>query len=176
MSAPTEASSQLDRNKALLRRLNDEVINGGDVDVLAELFSPELVHARRGLSATFRTFGSPPPTGSLAPRERFARGFLTIHSAFPDWYTTIEQQVAEGDVVVERLHVTGTHRAPFLGIPATGRRVELNEVVIFTIRDDRVVGIWGISDEVDLWQQLGVLDGGTITLAAGILPDAGPTP
>jgi predicted ester cyclase len=157
---PRVTSDQVAANKALLLRLNDDVINGGDVAVLDELFAPDVEHARRGMVSTFRRFGPTTSPGDLSPRERFARGYQTIHSAFPDWYTTIEEQIGEGDVVVERMHVAGTHRGEFLGIPPTGRRVELTEVVMFTIRDGRVVKIWGISNEVDLWEQLGVLVSG----------------
>lgn len=142
----------------LLRRLNDDVINAGDLGVLDELMAADIVHERRGLTATFRRFAPPPGEVPPTARERFARGLATIRAAFPDWRSEVVAQVADGDVVVERLRVTGTHRGPFLGLAPTGRRIELLETVFFTFEGGRIARIWALAAEADLWEQLGLLD------------------
>ena len=86
----------LEENKALVRRLVDEVINAGDMDLLDELFAPE-----------------------LAPRMR--RLFGSFRSAFPDWREEIVELVAEGDRVAGRFKCYGTHRGEFLGAAPTGQ-------------------------------------------------------
>ncbi len=149
-----------ERNKALIRRLNAEVINAGRVELLDELYAEDLVHERRGLITTMTLLRPPdrqvPP--DLGPRDRFRLGYATIHAGFRDWHSVIESMVAEGDTVVVRYRVTGTNTAGFLGRPATGRRVDISEIVYFTFRDGRVARIWAVSTELDLWLQLGFVE------------------
>ena len=157
---PEPARSATERNKALIWRLNAEVINAGRVELLDELYAEDLVHERRGLITTMTLLrpAAREAGPDLAPRDRFRLGYATIHAGFPDWHSVIESMVAEGDTVVVRYRVTGTNSAPFLGRPATGRRVDVSEIVYFTFRHGRIARIWAASTELDLWLQLGVVE------------------
>lgn len=79
----------------------------------------------------------------------------TLRTAFPDWYSTPEELVAEGDRVVERWTGRGTHRGEFQGIPPTGRQVALPGVVFYRIRDVKIVEFRGSFDMLSMLQQLG---------------------
>jgi predicted ester cyclase len=65
--------------------------------------------------------------------------------------------IAEGDRVVCRERITGTHRGDYMGLPATGKRVEYNEIVIGRFADGRIVETWGVVDVLSLMKQLGAL-------------------
>ena len=81
----------------------------------------------------------------------------SIVSAFPDGKYDCDDIVAEGDKVVGRYHFTGTHEGDFLGIAPTGRKVKIEGICIFKIRDARLVDMWVVNDMLGLLQQLGAL-------------------
>ena len=78
----------------------------------------------------------------------------------PDWRTEIEDLIAEGDKVVARITMTGTHTGDFWGIPATGKKVEFTGIYIVRIEAGKIVEHWGEEDGVSLMQQLGVMPPG----------------
>lgn len=95
-------------------------------------------------------------------REEFIEMQRPFRAAFPDFRSTIEEMVAEGDTVVVRLKAGGTHMAEFpyvelKGIPATGKRVQWDEVQIYRFEDGKPVSAWLLLDGVSRLQQLGVL-------------------
>jgi predicted ester cyclase len=102
-----------EENKAMVRRLL-EAINAGNMDVVDELFAPELV-------------------------EQAKQGYTAYRSAFPDWREEIVDVVAEGDKVVGRFKCSGTHRGEMMGIPPTGRRQEVDEVYFLRVEDGKFV-------------------------------------
>jgi predicted ester cyclase len=125
-------SSVVDANKAVVRRLVGEVFNGGRMDVVDALYSPELAPAAKRWIAPFR-------------------------AAFPDVHLEIVELIAEGDKVAGRFSCSGTHQGTWRGHPATGRRFErIAEVYIFQFRDGRIVGAWGLEDTLRRLQQLGL--------------------
>ena len=73
----------------------------------------------------------------------------------PDYHTSIEDLIAEGDKVVARVTMTGTHTGDFYGIPPTGRRVNLTAIYIIRIADGKIVEHWGEEDGVTVLKQLG---------------------
>lgn len=77
-------------------------------------------------------------------------------TAFPDIHWTMEEQIAEGDTVVSRFTWTGTHQAEFLGVPATGKSVEVWGIVIDVVRDGKFQESRILMDSLGLFQQLGV--------------------
>ena len=89
--------------------------------------------------------------GANALKEIFAR----LHRAFPDLHVTIEDLIAEGDRVVSRNFVTGTHRGEYMGVPATGRTVGYDEIFIARFVDGRIAETWGVVDVASLLKQLG---------------------
>jgi predicted ester cyclase len=77
--------------------------------------------------------------------------------AFPDLKVTSDFQVAEGDKVVMRWTGTGTHTGELMGIPATGKRIEMTGIGIQRIAGGRIVEEWVESDQMGMMQQLGVV-------------------
>jgi len=86
--------------------------------------------------------------------KAFLFGFL---SAFPDSAWTIDDMIAEGDQVVTKKTLRGTHTGPLGDLPPTGRHVTLQFVDIMRVRDDRIVEHWLSMDQLSFMQQLGVI-------------------
>lgn len=121
-----------DHNKAIVRRLVTEVLNGGNLDVIDELYAPALAKGARRWIAPFR-------------------------ASFPDVRMEIVELIAEGDKVVGRFTCSATHLGEWLGHPPTGRRFEkIDEVAIFRIRDGRIVRGWSLEDTLERLRQLGL--------------------
>ncbi len=96
------------------------------------------------------------PTGDSSLQE-YNQLMGSIVSAFPDGRYQCDDIVAEGDKVVARYHFTGTHKGDFLGIPPTGRKVKIEGICIFKIRDARLVDMWVVNDMLGLMQQMGAI-------------------
>lgn len=96
----------------------------------------------------------------LMDKNAAAGSFGAFLSAFPDIAHTIEEMIAEGDRVGCRLVVTGTHQADLMGIPPTGRRIEIRSINIFRLRDGLIVDQRINSDGMGMLQQLGVIPAG----------------
>ena len=90
-------------------------------------------------------------TGAEALKEVFAR----LHRAFPDLHITIEDLIAEGDKVVARNTVTGTHQGEYMGLPPTGKSITYNEIFIVRFANDRIAETWGVVDVLSQMRQLG---------------------
>ena len=119
-------------NKAVVRRLVTEVLNGGRLEVIDELYAPELAPAARRWIAPFR-------------------------ASFPDVHMEIVELIAEGDKVVGRFTCSATHLGAWLGQAPTGRRFErVDEVSIFRFRDGKIVQVWSLEDNLGRLQQLGL--------------------
>ena len=141
------STAQATTNKAAFRRFHDAV-NSGDAELIAkaidEVVEPDVL---------IRTPLTVQATGAQALKEVFAR----LHRAFPDLHVTVEDVVAEGDKVVSRNSVTGTHQGDYMGLPATGRPVAYNEIFIFRFVDGRIAETWGVVDVLEQMKQLGML-------------------
>jgi steroid delta-isomerase-like uncharacterized protein len=134
-----------ERNKAAFRRFHDAA-NSGDAELLAktidEMFMPDVI---------LRTPLPVQATGAQAIKEVFAR----LHRAFPDLHVTVEDLIEEGDKVVGRNSVRGTHQGEYMGLPPTGKPVSYNEIIIFQFADGRVAETWGVVDVLAQLRQLG---------------------
>jgi steroid delta-isomerase-like uncharacterized protein len=95
------------------------------------------------------------PTG----KEGVGMLFQSMFDAFPDFAMTVDDTIVEGDKVVARVRATGTHQGEFMGIPATGRRIEVPLIDIHRVRDGQVSEHWGVMDGGVMMQQLGVAPG-----------------
>jgi predicted ester cyclase len=133
----TETAAGAAANKALVRRFMEEVFNRGNLAVVDELWKPDRIEAGKRATEHLRT-------------------------AFPDYHRTVEAQVAEGDLVVTRWTMRGTHRGPFrsgaLGrtLAPTGRRVEVPGISIHRLAGGRIVESWVQgNDSAQLLLQLG---------------------
>ena len=118
-----------EENKEIVRRYYREW-NTGNLDVIDELFVDEKLAAgiRRGCGAYL--------------------------AAFPDLHASIEELIAEGDKVVCRSNMTGTHDGEIKGVAPTGRQVSMDAAEIFRIKDGKFVGYWCQADVAGLMRQL----------------------
>ena len=134
-----------EENKAIVRRINDEVWNKGDLDVIDELIADEAVVTVIGAPEEVRG-----PQGF--------RGFVVMYrTAFPDLRITIDEMIGEGDVVVTRWTATGTHEGELMGIAPTGKQATTPGVNITRVSGGKLVEGWGLFDQLGLLQQLGAV-------------------
>ena len=139
-------ASRIERNKTVIRRFVEEVQNKKDFGVYDELTDPEFVN----LSA---------PPGVPADAKGGRVWLSTFAEAYPDSEFAIDDMIGEGDRVVTKKTLSGTHTGEFGGIPATGKRVTLQYVDIMRVRDGRIVEHWASMDQLSWLRQLGVIPG-----------------
>lgn len=132
------------QNKALDGRLITEVWNQGKFEVVDEVFAADYVN---------RT----PQPGLTADRDGIKKMIATFRTAFPDVRMSVEDVIAEGDTVVTRWRMRGTHTGDGLGIPPTNKPVNIMGVGIHKYRDGKVAESWTSTDGLGLMQQLGML-------------------
>lgn len=89
------------------------------------------------------------PEGDM-PLEKFIQYNIMLFAAFPDFTCTVEDQIAEGDKVVTRLTMRGTHQGPWRGIPATGKKIEISGAHVSRFAGGKIVEGWGYSDALGL--------------------------
>src|SRR3712207_6171713 len=124
-SVPTE-----EEIKAIFRRYVEEITNRGNFDLADEMFDRYLAHQ---------------PDGSVVERgpEDVKRFQSEFRSAFLGLHATVEDQIAEGDKVVSRWKMRGTHGGEFRGMAPTGKEVEINGIGIFRFSEEgKVVESW----------------------------------
>lgn len=129
-------------NKELVAEYMREVWDEGDVSAVRRYLAPGF---RRHVSAVS------PPLDIAGQMERLAG----LRSAFPDVEVTVDQLVAEGDMVAFRSTMRGTHRGELFGIAPTQREVTVRLVDMIRIEDGRFAEQWGGPDVFDLLGQLG---------------------
>ena len=149
--------ASVEANKALVRRFIEAVWNTGALAVVDELVTPDFINH------------SAPP-GTPADREGFTRTAVTTRTTFPDFHVTVEELVAEDNLVVAHFTARGTHQLawehPIIGrIASTGRPVQWRGVRLFRLTDGKVAATWVYTDTLALLQQLGALPG--LTQATG---------
>ena len=139
-----EEESVSEENKAIFRRYVEEVGNEGNLDLVDEIFADYVSHQ---------------PDGSVLERgpEDVKRFMGEFRSAFPDFHTTIEDQIAEDDRVATRWTMRGTHEGEFRGIAPTGKQMTVTGIGIFRFSDGKVVESWDNFDQLGMMQQLGAV-------------------
>jgi steroid delta-isomerase-like uncharacterized protein len=145
------STTQATSNKATFRRFHD-AMNTGDAELISktidEVVEPDLL---------MRTPLPVQATGAEALKEVFGR----LYRAFPDLHITVEDVIAEGDKVVGRNTVTGTHQGEYMGLPPTGKSITYNEIFIFRFAGGRIVETWGVVDVFSQMRQLGAIPAGS---------------
>ena len=133
-----------EENKAVVQRFVGEVINGRNLTVADELFTPG-------------SFSHNAPPGALTGPEGSKRAVGSVHAAFPDMSATIEDIIAEGDFVAARITIQGTHQGEFQGIPPTGKPMVRPGIYIVRVENGRIAETWNDSDNLGMMRQLGVI-------------------
>ena len=123
------------------------VLNAGEIDVTGEYFWSDMVE-------------EVPFPGQGPGVEGLKVVLRGLRMSFPDMQWVIEEQVESGDKVVSRFTWTGTHRAPFLGVPATGRSVTVWGMVIDRFEGQKIKSTRIIMDALGLMAQLGAFPPG----------------
>lgn len=141
------STDQATSNKATLTRFQ-AALSSGDWELISktidEVVEPDVL---------IRTPLPVEATGAQALKEVFAR----LHRVFPDLHITVEDLIAEGDKVVGRNSVTGTHQGDYMGVPPTGKSVAYDEIFIFRFRNGRIAETWGVVDVLSQMKQLGAI-------------------
>ncbi len=132
-------------NKAILRRVYEELHGKGNWAAVDEL-----------VGANFVDHNPPAPDFPSGP-EGIKQTLGMFRSALPDMHVTIHDQIAEGDKVVSRITMSGTHRGELMGIAPTGKRIALGDIDIIRFADGKIVERWGEADMLGMMQQLGVV-------------------
>ncbi len=122
-----------------------ELINAGDIDGFGELLADDFVEHEE--------------TPGLAPtKEGVLEFFRMYRTAFPDLKMTPEEVLVSGETTVIRAIATGTHEGELMGMPATGRSVEVKLIDIMRFDDAGLVSEhWGLVDTLAMMQQLGAI-------------------
>ena len=131
-------------NIAVLGRFIEEVINQGHFDVADQIVEEGFVELD-------------PLPGQRQGREGLKEVIAMMRAAFPDIHWVADETIASGDKVVTRFTWTGTHRGEFLGIPATGRHVQVKGVVIDRLSGGKMVDSRILMDSLGMMQQLGAI-------------------
>lgn len=123
-----------------------ELISAHDIDGFAELMADDLVEHEEL------------PGGGSPTREGVQQFFRDQIAAFPDFAMTLQQVVDGGDTVAARVRLTGTHQAEFMGMPPSGRAIDIELIDIMRFGDDGLVHEhWGVADGLGMMQQLGAI-------------------
>ncbi|MDX1412351.1 MAG: ester cyclase [Nitrospirales bacterium] len=133
----------IEENKNIVRRYQ-QIYNSNQLDELTEVVAEDTLTPK-----IMPGFGEGLEGGRNIHR--------TTLIGMPDWHTQIDDLIAEGDKVVARITMTGTHTGDFYGIPATGVRVEFTGIYVVRIENGKIVEHWGEEDAVGLLTQLGVM-------------------
>jgi predicted ester cyclase len=131
-------------NKAILRRFVAEWLNEEDAEAMMEVCDPHIAFHWGAL-------GEGRGVRRLQQLERGVRG------AFPDLTVTTEFVLAEGDLVMQRSTVTGTHLGPWFGVPPTGKRATWTAMEVYRVAGGKIVEQWLNEDWTSVLQQLGAL-------------------
>jgi predicted ester cyclase len=92
--------------------------------------------------------------GERRPRDDYAANLRSWIEAFPDVRWELRHLLVDGDWIAGHFLLSGTHRGPFLGVPATGRSVTAREFALYRVEDGRIAEVWGAVDERGVLEQI----------------------
>ncbi len=142
MSTQTITTAMAERNRELFRRVVEDGFSQGNLAVIDELISLEHQEHQAGMG--------PGPEG--------VKGAIAyLHSVFPDFTLTVEDMTTDGDKVWGRLKARGTQQGSHMGLPPTGRQIEIDVFDVCRFQDGQMVEHWGVPDRFTLIEQLGIL-------------------
>jgi steroid delta-isomerase-like uncharacterized protein len=131
----------VEQNKAIAHDFFTRAWGAGDLSTVEDTFAPNVYDHFDKAEGT----------------EVVKQLILNFRTAFPDLKFTLEDEVAEGDKVVHRWSMSGTHQAPLMGIPATGKHASWTGITIVKFVDGKITDRWANVDILGVLQQLGVI-------------------
>ena len=133
-------------NLTLVRRFIEEFQTRHNLAAVDEYLSPDFVDH------------STPP-GLPPDREGVKMQFTMFFAALPDLHAIIHDQVADENKVVTRKTLRGTHKGDLMGIPPTGKTVDIEVIDILAVKEGKITDHWNLVDQLSLLKQLGALAG-----------------
>jgi steroid delta-isomerase-like uncharacterized protein len=129
--------------KTLLRRFYEEV-SAGNLGVIDETIADNFIDHEEF-------------PGIEPNKEGVKQFFAMFRAAFPDFRLEAHEILAEGDLLCARATFTGTHQGDFMGMPPTGKRIEIGGFDMLRFREGRITEHWGLMDAMTMMQQLGAI-------------------
>src|SRR5215216_4070940 len=136
----------VEENKAIMRQYFEGAWEQGNIELLDELLAADYVNHN-------------PATPEMPTGPEGVKGVVSMfRSGMPDLKVVIEDMVAEGDEVVTRYALEGTHRGELFGAAPTGKRLSIKSITVERVSDGKIVELWRVTDELDMMRQLGVFE------------------
>jgi steroid delta-isomerase-like uncharacterized protein len=133
-----------ENNKALVRRFVEEVQTRHNLAAVDDYMSADFVdHCV--------------PPGLPPGREGVKMQFAMFFNALPDLHALIHDQVVDENKVVTRKTLRGTHKGDLMGIPPTGKTIDIEVIDILAVKDGKITDHWNLVDQLGLLKQLGAL-------------------
>ncbi|MEK6911866.1 MAG: ester cyclase [Candidatus Thermoplasmatota archaeon] len=133
-------------NEAMLRRFYDEAFSKGKLSAIDELADRNFVDHEH-----------PPYPGFKSGIEGVKQIISAMRTGFPDLQIAVNEVIPQGDKVVARVTLSGTHKGTFMDIPPTGKRVSFEGIDIVRFSGGKAVEHWGLTDNMGLFTQLGAI-------------------
>jgi predicted ester cyclase len=135
-----------EENKLLVRRALEEIYAQGNLGLADELVHPD-----------FQDHEPAHPEHPPGP-ESVKQTVESLHSTFRDLWFEVEDEIAAGDRVVQRVVMSGRHAGPLMGREPTGKKFAVRHIYIWRIADDKIVDHWGSRDDLGLLAQLELIE------------------
>lgn len=146
-ATPCPATTEAE-NVAIARRWTEEALDGDDLAILDEILAADIVYDAGVFPA-------------LRGREAVNQALGALLTGFPGARFTVDQVIADGDVVAVRWTGRGTHQAEFLGVAPTGNLVEWTGINVYRITCGQIVEGWSEADGLGILRQVGALPAAT---------------
>lgn len=134
-----------EKNKQLIRRYYEEIVNGAKVDELLEYLSPDYVEIHNNKRYA---------VGIEGAKEHI----LGVHETYQGLYITVERQISEGDWVVTQIIARGRHIGSWLGMKPTGKDVEITCVNVDKVVEGRIVEHGGAANMLEPLLEIGAIE------------------
>ncbi|MFF2885151.1 ester cyclase [Bacillus toyonensis] len=144
-----------ENNKEIVRKFITEALPTNNVDYVRQVVSKDAVTHRAGFAALYAATGDAiPKKGNFL--DWMTAGWAVLHGALSDQKVEMKHVVAEGNKVIAQFHYYVTHKGTFVGMPATNKRIEWDEVGIFEFNDDgQITDMWYMCEEIKLAMEIG---------------------
>jgi len=139
------SAGEEEKNTAALRRFYDEVMVKGNLKVIDELVADNFVEHYL------------PDPKAPANKAGLTQTMAQFRTAFPDLQIVVEDIIAKGDKVWAYTTMRGTNKGEFMGMPATGKKIDVKGIDIIRFVNGKAVEHWAVSDDLAMMQQLGMI-------------------
>lgn len=146
-AAPKVSPASAPDDRSVYQGFVADLLNAGRFELAEKYLDPVVVSHN-------------PFPGQAPGIDGFVGALREFRAAFPDLSVRATHYVAEGDKVVGRFEVQGTHQGEFMGLAPTGRAVHYEEIAIVRLAGGRIVEHWAVADALAILQQLGKSENG----------------